>query len=316
MKKLCVVSLNELNVGSNGTDNSNKIRIQPNNQAAKNDVDLNSSLGDSDDLASDTETVSSNGDSCQKRKRQRLTHLSAEEKMMRRKLKNRVAAQSARDRKKVKMDDLELDRDQVKAQNDKLKKENAILKEKVQLLIDENRKLLKFKSDTESKQSLFLQKPIVLQPVLLKQQPDATTTTLSLASKSNSPKAFFEADESAVFTKYASQPKRQLQGMFQRIIYMLILQTLSLIRGELSNSTGNVVTSQVKVAKLRSTLARLYQMASGRRQVPVVMLPKAEKSIQIMNTYKKKMNSVNLALLVSMIVQHLDMNNSNKKKQL
>ena len=41
------------------------------------------------------------------RKRANLDHLSSEEKLMRRKLKNRVAAQNARDKKRMKMEEME-----------------------------------------------------------------------------------------------------------------------------------------------------------------------------------------------------------------
>uniref|UniRef100_A0A671QA19 X-box-binding protein 1 n=1 Tax=Sinocyclocheilus anshuiensis TaxID=1608454 RepID=A0A671QA19_9TELE len=75
------------------------------------------------------------------RKRQRLTHLSPEEKALRRKLKNRVAAQTARDRKKAKMGDLEQQVLELELENQKLHVENRLLREKTSDLLGENEEL-------------------------------------------------------------------------------------------------------------------------------------------------------------------------------
>ncbi|TRY84668.1 hypothetical protein DNTS_003186 [Danionella cerebrum] len=75
------------------------------------------------------------------RKRQRLTHLSPEEKALRRKLKNRVAAQTARDRKKAKMGELEQQVLELELENQKLQIENRLLLEKTSDLITENEEL-------------------------------------------------------------------------------------------------------------------------------------------------------------------------------
>merc|ERR1712096_228296 len=68
------------------------------------------------------------------RKRANLDHMTPEEKMMRRKLKNRVAAQNARDKKRVKMDDME---DRIK----RLEDENKRILEQNQKLMEFNRRL-------------------------------------------------------------------------------------------------------------------------------------------------------------------------------
>lgn len=78
------------------------------------------------------------GDGQGPKKRRRLTHLTPEEKMLRRKLKNRVAAQTARDRKKVLMTDLETKVAQLEAENRRLAKENNALKAQTGSLTLEN----------------------------------------------------------------------------------------------------------------------------------------------------------------------------------
>nr|XP_018666948.1 transcription factor protein isoform X1 [Ciona intestinalis] len=75
------------------------------------------------------------------RKRKRLTHLTTEEKVMRRKLKNRVAAQTARDRKKVRMECLEDNIQKVQQQAKELLDVNMQLLERAEALERENREL-------------------------------------------------------------------------------------------------------------------------------------------------------------------------------
>lgn len=72
------------------------------------------------------------------RKRKRLTHLTPEEKIMRRKLKNRVAAQTARDRKKARMETLEDAVSKIHDQMNKLLDVNSQLMKRTQNLEEEN----------------------------------------------------------------------------------------------------------------------------------------------------------------------------------
>lgn len=75
------------------------------------------------------------------RKRKRLTHLTPEEKIMRRKLKNRVAAQTARDRKKMKLETLEETILKVQSQARELLNVNMQLLERAENLENENKML-------------------------------------------------------------------------------------------------------------------------------------------------------------------------------
>ena len=75
------------------------------------------------------------------RKRRKLDDFTPQERMIRRKLKNRVAAQSARDRKRERMNELEQIVGRLENENKELKKSNEELKSSMQYLIEQNKEL-------------------------------------------------------------------------------------------------------------------------------------------------------------------------------
>lgn len=86
------------------------------------------------------------------RKRERLNHLTAEEKQNRRKLKNRVAAQTARDRKKYRASKLEEAVRMLILENGKLREENKCLKKTCEELKDQNVELQDLLSNNQERE--------------------------------------------------------------------------------------------------------------------------------------------------------------------
>lgn len=174
-----------------------------------------------------------------KKKRQRLTHLTPEEKLQRRKIKNRVAAQSARDRKKVKMDELEETVRVLKEQNERLAAENSLLRKQTQKLIDQQRKLIGSIKEQQQQQpsQTTPSPPKVPQVVQMSQNPKPCSNNnnnnncnvVSITRRRPLANVMpLEAEESAVFSIHVAQPQRQLQVMFQKLIYALVIYSMQL----------------------------------------------------------------------------------------
>jgi len=90
-------------------------------------------------------------DDCPVRKRANLDHLSPEERLMRRKLKNRVAAQTARDKKKAQTDEMEVMIQQLRDDRQRMLEENSRLQAvNTQLQLD-NATLQQENTDLKSK---------------------------------------------------------------------------------------------------------------------------------------------------------------------
>jgi len=74
----------------------------------------------------------------QPRRRRKLTHLTPNEKILRRKLKNRVAAQNARDKKKNEAEGLKTENEQLRALVEQLREDKALQQYEYETLRNEN----------------------------------------------------------------------------------------------------------------------------------------------------------------------------------
>ncbi|KAK7087160.1 hypothetical protein V1264_021244 [Littorina saxatilis] len=166
------------------------------------------------------------------RKRRRLTHLSPDEKVLRRKLKNRVAAQTARDRKKVLMTELEEQVSLLQEEKKQLLKENAQLRNSHASIQKENHCLKKListvattpntivSSDPPSSTPLVVQTSAPTVPCKV-EVPDCDTAALPCKTEPDSPRSAAPA---------VSLPKEQIQALSRVMMqYAACALTLSLM---------------------------------------------------------------------------------------
>lgn len=209
-------------------------------------------------------------------KRQRLTNLSKDEKVIRRKLKNRVAAQNARDRKKTKMENLEKEIMLLKEQNKILKAENNLLIEKSKILINENNLLTTYKQAIEASQNSLKQREFE-------------------NSKLDNERLCFEVARLAASVSRVSQPKKLLQTqLFQSLICLLMYVSLFNQRQKSSNlkkiQIQPLMMSNYHI-RMRTSVLKILNLINilHRRNVHYIMDKDKVKKLMIVFQCLKKM---------------------------
>merc|ERR1712029_1295506 len=161
------------------------------------------------------------------RKRANLDHLSPEERLQRRKLKNRVAAQNARDKKKAQTEEMEKLIEDMRAEKQKFAEENARLQAFNTQLQIENASLLKENKEYKQKLGIISQNQKESQEIHIElpmspdslppmspssSSPSSPVSVSSLASPRSSPMV---PPESAALT---NEPQPQEQGTMTPLI--------------------------------------------------------------------------------------------------
>lgn len=154
----------------------------------------------------------------QPRKRKRLDNLSAEERALRRKLKNRVAAQTARDRKKARMTELEEMVAQLEQENKALRLDNETLRKHSETVEIEN---------SELRIRLGITPPVSPEPVTVRTYPSSPEAS-SATNHINSVVIKKEAECNEYASLLVSQPQEHL------ILFLSLITTWMTINNSLT----------------------------------------------------------------------------------
>jgi len=205
---------------------------------------------------SDSDSDSSGGGlSCGgTRKRRRLTHLTPEEKLMRRKLKNRVAAQTARDRKKQRMTELEELLAIMEQDNKRLQSENANLKQCTAKLSKENDQL---------KQRLCIEPTDLVSDVKLEDD-DSSATDVVCTGRLGEPEL-----KSAVLTVCPLQQDlaRTVISLTTTQLMAICILVISLTHWWVALTSSQKTSSQKTLRSSTSLNSSQSQIITSRRQL-------------------------------------------------
>lgn len=223
------------------------------------------------------------------RKRERLTHLSPEEKLNRRKMKNRVAAQTARDRKKERTIQLENTVKALIIQTNQLKDENR-------MLIAENNSLKKriYQSDKSTAQVNNLNKDDVLS-LESNQQKDCLISSFEKIESVNLKKTF----ESAEFIYEPRQRDQVFQKMTLNLKFnaiVTILKTILILL--LTKIQFPLIPQWIMIYK------KFLMTYSTQMMIPILILINSVMMLSMMNLSKIKI-FIQIYLIIIITIQTL-----------
>ncbi|XP_047528156.1 X-box-binding protein 1 isoform X2 [Vanessa atalanta] len=164
-------------------------------------------------------------------RKRRLDHLTWEEKMQRKKLKNRVAAQTSRDRKKAKMDEMESRIKECMDMNERLVSEVENLKALNERLLSENATL---RSETAARTVAGTPRPAESQPQQKEGHPTAIRAArlllaMCLLSQTSSPISTLKSTS----THFTSLPTHFSKNLIQALQQRLKISKLGTVESAL-----------------------------------------------------------------------------------